>query len=213
MKREETRRILERISRLYITQARKMTPEQRTMMVESWSNEFANESYSTIDDAVSAYMKQGKPFMPDIADIINILNAGVRTSGGSTAEGDKLFSRMEKIADVLANKKQRTSIIDPGGFRWSEKYQRNVYFHPELVVNCSSYTQYDFAQLPEEIREYVEDIDGLKLLHKEIQSNRDMARKRFLTQLPGIKEEIAKRRAQNKKEYQERLKTLKGVTA
>ena len=213
MKREETKRILERISRLYITQARKLTAEQRSMMVESWSKEFANESYSTIDDAVSTYMKSGKPFMPDIADIINILNAGTKVSGGSSAEGDKLFSRMEKIADVLANKKQRTSIVDPGGFRWSEKYQRNVYFHPELVVNCSSYTQYDFAQLPEEIREYVEDIDGLKLLYKEIQSNRDMARKRFLTQLPGIKEEIARRRAQNRTEYRKRLQAMKEVTA
>lgn len=208
MTRDEVRKLLERVCRLYITQARKLSPEQRSAMVETWANEFANESYTAVDNAISAYMKQGKPFMPDVADVINMLNDNAKPTGGSSAEGDRLFSKMETIADILANKKQRTSIVDPGGFRWSEKHQRNVYFHAELVVNCSSYTQYDFAQLPEEIQEYVEDIDGLRLIYKEIQSNRDMARRRFLTQLPEIKAEIAKRKEQNRREHQKRLQAL-----
>lgn len=195
MTREETRKLLERVCRLYITQARKLTPAQRSAMVEAWANEFSADSYTDVDNAVSSYMKQGKPFMPDIADIINILNEGAKTSAASSAEGDKLFSYMEAVADVLANNKERMSIVDPGGLRWSEEYQRNVYFHAELVVNCTSYTQYDFAQLPEEIQEYVEDIDGLRLIYREIQSSRSMARKRFLARLPEIKEELKRRRS------------------
>jgi len=210
MTRDETKKILERICRLYVTQARKLTTEQRSLMIKTWSDEFVDEEYSRVDEAVSAYMRQGKPFMPEVADIINMLNAqhqGPRDS--ASGEGDRLFDMMARMSEVLAKGLRRTSIVDPGGFRWDAERKRNVYHHAEVVINNRSYTQYDFAQLPEEIQEYVEDIDGLRAIWKEIDSNRNMARARFVSQLPEIKAEIRARHERNRLEHMKRLEEMK----
>ena len=209
MTRDETKKILERVCRLYISQARRLTAEQRSAMVDTWANEFKDTNYADIDEAVSTYMKRGKPFMPEVADIINALNAETKAIKEKPAEGERLFQQMVDIADTIVNGKARTSITDPGGIRWDADLQTDVYKHPELVVDSKSYTQYDFAQLPEEIQEYVEDIQGLRLFWKELQSNSGMAKKRFLLQLPDIKAEIAAQKAKNKAENQKRIEELK----
>jgi len=208
MTREETKKMIERVCHLYVTQARKLSAEQLTAMVDTWADEFRNDDYSTIDRAVSSYMRQGKPFMPDVADIINILNSGTRSSDHTPAESERLFRLMASVADILANNKKRTSMIDPGGFKWDADLQRNVYYHAELLVSTTSFTQYDFAQLPEEIQEYVEDIDGLRRIHREIESNEVMARKRFEMALPQIKAEISERKAKLREENRERIAAL-----
>jgi hypothetical protein len=84
--------------------------------------------------------------------------------------------------------------VDPGGFRWSDEHQRKIYAHAETVVSTTSYTQYDFKQLPEEIQEYVEDIEGLKSIWREIASSREMARKRFQAALPDIKARLSNKK-------------------
>lgn len=210
MTREETTRILERVCRLYVTQARKLTREQKAVMINTWADELRHDSYTDVDRAVNSYMKRGKPFMPDVVDIVNILSSsGSGTqSRKSGAESDRLFDHMVEIADSLANKGERQSIIDPGGYRWSEEHQRNVYYHPEIIVSRTSFTQYDFAQLPIEIREYVEDVEGLRNIWREVQSNRDLARRRFEAALPEIRAEIARRSDRNIKENRERAAAL-----
>lgn len=214
MTRDETKKILERVCRLYVTQARKLTAEQRVIMIDTWADEFTDESCSAVDDAVSAYMRQGKPFMPEVADIVNMLNARSHTPRETAnGEGDKLFDMMARMSEVLAKGLRRTSIVDPGGFRWDAERQRNVYHHAEVVINDHSYTQYDFAQLPEEIQEYVEDIDGLRSLWREIENNRNMARARFVTRLPAIKAEIRRTHERNRLEHMKRLEELQKASA
>ena len=211
MTRDDTKRILDKVCRLYITQAKKMTSDEMVMMLDSWEETFRSDSYDDVERAVNAYVRKGNAFIPLPGDIIKELTTIARTtgsSGKSYTEADKLFAKLVKIADVLANNKERISITDPGGFRWSDKYQRKIYAHAETVVSTTSYTQYDFKQLPREIQEYVEDIEGLRSIWPEIESSREMARRRFEMQLPEIKAELARRDDKNIAEHKERLEKL-----
>lgn len=190
MTRDDTKRILDKVCRLYITQAKKMSTDEMIMMLDSWGETFRSDSYDDIERAVNAYVRKGNAFIPLPGDIIKELNAIAGTtgsSGKSYTEADKLFVKLVKIADILANNKEHISITDPGGFRWSDEHQRKIYAHAETVVSTTSFTQYDFKQLPEEIQEYVEDIEGLRSIWPEIQSSREMARRRFQSALPEIK--------------------------
>ena len=192
MTREDTKRILDKVCRLYVTQAKKLSQSELVMMVDSWEETFRSDSYDDVERAVNAYVRKGNAFIPLPGDIIKELTAVVTTTGGSKnyTEADTLFGKLVRVADILANNKERISIVDPGGIRWSDEYQRKIYCHAETVVSKTSYTQYDFKQLPEEIQEYVEDIEGLKAIWPEIQSSREMARRRFQLALPEIKATI-----------------------
>lgn len=195
MTRQDTKRILERICRLYITQAKKMSADERASMLDSWQETFRSDSYDDVERAANAYVRKGNAFIPLPGDIIKELTAVSKTTSSKTfTETDKLFTKLVNIADVLANDKERISIIDPGGFRWSDEYQRKIYCHAETVLSTKSFTQYDFKQLPEEIQEYVEDIEGLKAIWPEIESSREMAKRRFQLALPEIKTRIESRK-------------------
>lgn len=188
MTREDTKRILDKVCRLYITQAKKLSQSELVMMVGSWQETFRSDSYDDVERAVNAYVRKGNAFIPLPGDIIKELTAVTNVTGSKPyTEGDKLFGQLVRVADMLANDKERISTIDPGGFRWSDEHQRKIYCHAETVVSTKSFTQYDFKQLPEEIQEYVEDIEGLKSIWAEIQSSREMARRRFQSALPELK--------------------------
>ena len=209
MTRDETKRILDRVSKLYMTQAKKFSAEEKKAMLDAWTDTFTFDSFEQVNEALNTYVKMGKPFFPQPSDIMNILVAEENIPRGQTySEVDKLFNKLVNIADILANNKERTSIIDPGGIRWSDEYQKKIYMHAETVVSTTSYTQYDFKQLPYEIQEYVEDIEGLKAIWPEIQSSRVMAKKRFEMALPEIKAEIARRNDKNSAENKARLEAL-----
>lgn len=209
MTREDTKRILDRICRLYMSQAKKYTAADRKIMLDTWQDTFKHDSYDDVDNAVSRYVGRGSAFMPLATDIVKELTAMDKTQGGKPyTETDVLFAKLVKYSDMLANDKERTSILDPGGPRWSDEYQKKIYMHPETIVSTKSFTQYDFKQLPAEIQVYVEDIEGLKAIWPEIESSREMARRRFEMQLPAIKEELARREDRNIKENRERLEEL-----
>lgn len=209
MTREDTIRILEKVCRLYVTQAKKLSGEERAMMLDTWMETFKSDSYDDVERAVNAYVRKGNAFIPLPGDIIKELTAVAKTSSGKPyTEVDILFGKLVKIADILANNKERISIIDIGGKRWSEEYQKKIYVHPETIVSTTSYTQYDFQQLPREIQEYVEDIEGLRSIWPEIQSSREMARRRFAMALPEIKAELAARDDKNSKENKARLEAI-----
>ena len=194
MTRDDTKRILDKVCRLYITQAKKMSTDEMIMMLDSWHETFRSDSYDSVDRAVGNYVKKGNAFMPLVGDIIREMSAaaGVK-SGGAFTETDKLFGRLVRIADTVANNKERISTTDPGGFRWDDELQRKVYRHAETIVSTTSFTQYDFKQLPDEIQEYVEDIEGLKAIWPEIESSREMARRRFQMALPEIRARVSER--------------------
>lgn len=196
MTRDDTKRMLDKVCRLYITQAKKMSNEELLMMVDSWEETFRSDSYDDVERAVNAYVRKGNAFIPLPGDIIRELTAITNNAPGGKkyTEADALFGKLVRIADVLANNKERISIIDIGGKRYSDEYQRKIYVHPETIVSTTSYTQYDFKQLPEEIQEYVEDIEGLKSIWPEIASSREMARKRFQSALPEIKARLENKR-------------------
>lgn len=191
MTREDTKRLLDKVCRLYITQAKKLSQDELLMMVDSWEETFRSDSYDDVERAVNAYVRNGNAFIPLPGDIIKELTAVTKVSGGKTyTEADKLFRILANTADIIANNKERTSTIDPGGVRWNEELQRKVYYHPESVISTTSFTQYDFKQLPEEIQEYVEDIEGLKAIWPEIASSRELARRRFQNALPELRARV-----------------------
>lgn len=209
MTKDDTIRLLEKICRLYITQAKKMSGQEKAAMIDSWHDTFRHESYDQVDRAFSNYVRKGNAFMPLPGDIVKELTALDKTQGGRRfTEGDKLFTTLVNVADMLANNKERISITDPGGFRWNDELKRNTYFHAETVVSTTAYTQYDFAQLPREIQEYVEDIEGLKGIWREIESSRELARRRFETALPAIKAELMKRDERLIRENEARKKAM-----
>lgn len=196
MTREDTKKILDKVCRLYITQAKKMSNEELLMMVDSWEETFRSDSYDDVERAVNAYVRKGNAFIPLPGDIIRELTAITNNApGGKThTEADALFGKLVRIADVLANNKERISIIDIGGKRYSDEYKRKIYVHPETIVSTTSFTQYDFKQLPEELQEYVEDIEGLRAIWPEIESSREMARRRFQMALPEIKARLSNKK-------------------
>ena len=195
MTRDDTIRILDKICRLYITQARKMDSEEKAAMLETWEETFRSDSYDEVEAAVNSYVRKGKAFMPLPGDIIGELNTEVKkaSSGKPYTETDRLFAKLVNAADMLANNKERISMLDPGGIRWDEELQRKVYRHAETVLSTRAYTQYDFASLPREIQEYVEDIEGLRRIWSEIASSRELARRRFEQALPQIRADLEER--------------------
>ena len=54
MTRDDTKRILDKICRLYITQAKKMSTDEMIMMLDSWEETFRSDSYGDIERAVNA---------------------------------------------------------------------------------------------------------------------------------------------------------------
>lgn len=191
MTRQDTIKIIEKVCRLYITQAKKLSQSELLTMVDSWEETFSSDSYDDVERAVNAYVRKGNAFIPLPGDIIKELTAVTKVSGGRAyAEADKLFRILANTADIIANNKERKSTIDPGGVRWNEELQRKVYYHPESVISTTSFTQYDFKQLPEEIQEYVEDIEGLKAIWSEIASSRELARRRFQNALPELRARV-----------------------
>ena len=196
MTRNDTKRILEKVLRLYITQAKKLSQDEIATMVDSWEETFRSDSYDDVERAVNAYVRKGNAFIPLPGDIIRELTAITNNApGGKTyTEADALFGKLVRIADVLANNKERISIVDIGGKRYSDEYQRKIYVHPETIVSTTSFTQYDFKQLPEELQEYVEDIEGLRAIWPEIESSREMARRRFQMALPEIKARLSNKK-------------------
>ena len=119
MTRDDTIRILDKICRLYITQARKMNSDEKSAMLNTWEETFRSDSYDEVEAAVNSYVRKGKAFMPLPGDIINELNTAVKksASGKLCTETDQLFTKLVNTADMLANNKERISMLDPGGVR------------------------------------------------------------------------------------------------
>ena len=183
MTKEEAKIIVYRICKLYYTQSRHMTDKDIANMLDTWAEEFKNDSYDDVSRAVSAYSKSGKPFMPNPPDIIQVLIDLEDT------DANVLFNKLVKAAEMAANPVKHLIIDDLGGLRWSEEHQRQVYF-PAEAHYTTEYTQTDFAALPKELQEYAESIYGLKRIHNEIESNRTYARQRFVDHLPALRRAI-----------------------
>ena len=183
MTREETKYIINRVLKLYMNQSRNLSQREKAIMVDTWAEEFENSSYEDVNKAVSQYAKIGKPFMPNVPDIIQELISMEDT------EDNGLFKRLAKAADMAANPTEHIVIDDIGGFRWSDEHKRKIYFHAETHVT-TDFTQGDFAVLPDEIQEYADDIAGLIAIHHEIESNRILARMRFVDRLPDIRRQL-----------------------
>ena len=175
--------VVSRVLKLYLSQAKRLTQQDRQAMLRTWYDAFTENTYSEVDKALTTYVKHGKPFMPNPPDIINemiFLN---------DFEGSRLFNEMENAADMAVNPTEHIVIDDLGGLRWSEELQRDLYYPPETHMT-QDYTQADFAGLSKEVQLYAGDVYGLKHLHNEITSNRHFARQRFIDSLPSLKRQL-----------------------
>jgi len=180
MNKKETAAIMDRLSRLYLIQMKKLTREEKTAMLETWADQFKNDSYQTVLDAVNIYASKGKSFLPGPPDIIaEILRLEER-------KDFHLFADLANAVKAATEGQRRIVIVDPGGYRWSEEHQREVYYHPECQYT-TGYTAADFAELPIILQIYAEDVDGLRALKREIDSDYSRARRRFMDALPYLR--------------------------
>ena len=183
MTRKEAGAVIDRLSRLYMLQMKKLSRADITMMVDTWAEVFKDTPYQTVISAVNIYAGKGKAFMPGPPDIIaEILIMDER-------KDFKLFDELAEAVDTAVSGKKRIVEVDPGGYRWSEEHQREIYYHPEYKWT-TAYTAGDFSALPMIIQEYAEDIEGLRALDNEIKSDPVKARRRFLNALPYIRNKL-----------------------
>ena len=180
MTRKETGLIMDRLNRLYMLQMKKLTADEKRMMLDAWADTFKATPYQTVQTAVGIYANKGKSFMPNPPDIIaEILKMEERKDFG-------IFEELRKAAETAAGEHKRLVMTDPGGYWYDEKYGRVIHHHPEFEWT-TNYTAADFSQLPTLIQMYAEDIDGLGKIHDEIQSSPVMARRRFMDALPYLR--------------------------
>ena len=64
MTKDDTIRLLEKVCRLYITQAKKMTSQEKAAMINTWYETFKSDSFDQVDRAFGNYVKKGNAFMP-----------------------------------------------------------------------------------------------------------------------------------------------------
>jgi len=186
MTRKETGAIIDKLSRLYMLQMRRLSKSEIAIMVDTWADQFKDTPYATVNRAVDLYAQQGKAFLPGVPDIINEI---LRLEEVSDS---KLYTKLIEAARMAAEPEERLIMVDPGGFRWSEEHQREIWVHAECKY-VRNYTLIEFSSLPMEIQIYAEDIEGLKSLHKEILTDLVKARTRFLNALPYIRNEMEAR--------------------
>lgn len=184
MTKKETGTVIDRLNRLYLLQMKKLSKADITAMIETWADVFKDTPYQTVIRAVNLYANSGKAFLPNPPDIINEI---MRMDEGS--EGG-LFRQLCDAVQMVTQPEKRIVIDDLGGYRWDEELQREVYYHPECHYT-TTYTQADFSALPLEIQAYAEDIQGLRALDREIQSDYMRAKRRFIDALPYIRSRLA----------------------
>ncbi len=186
MTRKETGAIIDKLSRLYLLQMKRLTKQDIAIMIDTWAENFRDTPYDTVARAVNLYAQQGKAFLPGVPDIINEILRLEETTDTS------LYSKLVEAARMAVEPEERLIMVDPGGFRWSEEHQREIWVHAECKY-VHNYTLIEFSSLPMEIQIYAEDIEGLRNLHKEIMTDYIKARTRFLNALPYIRNEMEAR--------------------
>ena len=185
MTKEQTIQIISRIRHLYASQSRKLKPADWDAMIETWYLQFVNEPFENVNKALTTYANRGRQFMPDIPDIIGeILNL-------EEPKYNKLFNRLKRECEVVANGTEHVVLDDLGGLVNDQNSPTGYRFITAEAHLTTTYTQSDFANLPKELQVYADDIEGLKALHREIQSNELFARKRFIDRMPYILQEVA----------------------
>lgn len=178
MTRNETIEILNYLGRLYMLQMKKLTDAEKRSMVDVWADQFHDTPYDKVYRAVRIYANKGKPFLPGPPDIINEL---IRID----EHGDhKLFNLMREAARMAYEGEEHIVIDDLGGVRRDDSSPTGYRPVPAEAHLTRNYTQADFAALPIEIQEYAEDVNGLKKIHEEIESNPAFARRRFVESMP-----------------------------
>lgn len=184
MTKKETGAVIDRLNRLYLLQMKKLSKSDIAVMIETWADVFKDTPYQTVIRAINLYANSGKAFLPNPPDIINeIMQMDESKESG-------LFKVLCDAVKMVVQPEKRIVIDDLGGFRWNEELQREVYYHPECHYT-TNYTQADFAALPMEVQIYAEDIQGLRMLDREIQSDYMKAKRRFINALPYIRNQLA----------------------
>ena len=168
-----------------MSQSRQYTENDWQTMIDVWFEQFKADTYENVNKALSLYVNKGKQFMPSppdiISELINIDEPNTRA----------LFERLKRECDKLVNGAEHIVIDDLGGLREDPTSPTGLrYYHPEAHVT-TNYTQQDFADMPIELQMYVDDIEGLRAIDREIKSNEVYSYKRFKDRLSYIKREIA----------------------
>jgi hypothetical protein len=153
-------------------------------MADTWHEQFKQDSYEDIGKALSIYVNKGKQFMPSVADIINEL---INLDEPNTRE---LFKRLCNECRKLTEGAEHVVIDDLGGARRDPTSPTGWRFVTAEAHVTTNYTQGDFAAMPIELQMYVEDIQGLRGVDREIKSHEEWAYKRFRERLPYIREEM-----------------------
>ena len=168
---------------LYEDSFRGMSPDAWWEMLHKWEKGIGKESYKSVRAAINSHHGKGKTEPPTLFDIYREL---------MNIDEDKyreMFNTLCRQASLAVNPEKHITILDLGGFRWSDEYGRKVYFHPEAKEG-TEYLPQDFTSMPKELQMYAKDVFGLKAIYREVESGKEYAYKRFKERIPGIKEEL-----------------------
>lgn len=150
-------------------------------VLKKWEKGIGRESYKSVKAAINSHRNKGRKEPPTLMDIYKEL---------MNIDEDKyreMFDSLVRQARLATNPEKHITILDIGGLKWSDEYGRMIYYHPEAKEGVE-YLPQDFTSMPKELQVYAEDINGLKAIHREIESNKDLAYKRFKARIPEIKE-------------------------
>lgn len=184
MTKAEAGTLIARIRKLYMSQSRNYTNADWQMMTDTWYESFKDEKYADISHALTLYIGRGKQFMPNVPDIIaeltNLDEPRIRA----------LFDRLKAECDKLVNRESHIVIDDYGGIRPDPDSPTGYRYVVAESHMTSTYTQADFANMPIELQIYADDIEGLRALHREIESNEMFSYRRFKERMPYVKQDI-----------------------
>ena len=185
MTQDETKAIIKRVRSLYISQARQYKDSDWLAMADAWYDQFQDESYDNVNRALSQYVNKGKQFIPNVADIIGeILDL-------EEPHFRKLFERLCRECEIINNGLVHVVVDDYGGLVADSTAPHGFRLATAEAHITDRYTQADFANLPMELQIYAEDIEGLRTIGNEINSNKIYAYKRFKDHISHIRKEVA----------------------
>ena len=180
---KEVKDTIKYLRSLYEESFQGMSAEDWWEMLSTWQRGVGSESFKNVKAAINSYANKNKTKPPTLEDIYKEL---------MNIDEDKyrgLFRTLCRQASLAVNPEEHITILDLGGFRWSEEHQRKVYYHAETRMG-TTYLPQDFTSMPKELQVYAEDLDGLKAIYREAESNKELAYKRFKSRYPGIREEL-----------------------
>ena len=170
MNKQETAKVLNELYIYFPSFAKKSTDAEMRNTLNAWARSFEPYDAEDVEKAVQIHVMRGKYF-PTVSELLGYIRELKAPSATD------LFDTMLE-ASSSANR-VRMECVDLGGFGRVAEY-RHYY----------EYTEIDFRKLPEEIKEYVGDLEGLRKIAQHYKDDPNRCMERFYKELPKIQQAL-----------------------